>query len=458
MFGAIVAVLFVLGAVAAVVRPQYALLFIVLLFPAKQLLQASITALQTQGQLVNMAAGMVVLGAVGSLVMAKQDFLRGYWQGATACIALLYLQTLVGTIYTPSRDAAFFFLNQLWPYALLLLVGMPLLATRLENFRRILVPLLVTGSLVSLMIIFNPAARTYAGRLMLELGRDYRGVSYGNPLATAELGGMLMITASVMRTPRSAVLMLVRLVALVCGVYLAFATGSRGQVVFMFVTVALVIPISYNLKGFGGMLGVLMGGGLMLGTVYMVLGLLDPTSGGRWTEAALSEGVASRVGPVLATLEMFVKSPLNYFTGLGTSAFNAVNSYYASGDGNYQYPHNLIVETLTEQGLVGFGLLIGACWSTFRWSRRAAVLYTDHAEARGAIAVLLGMSVYAFLLAAKQGSLISLPTYFGWMILTAKICKAEVSLAQEQAARTTEHDAEHADAVESDDHGNLAAA
>jgi len=122
---------------------------------------------------------------------------------------------------------------------------------------------------------------------------------------------------------------------------------------------------------------------------------------------------------------------VNYLTGLGTSAFNAYNNSF--GSNNFQYPHNILIETVAEQGLLGVALLATACGLTAVWVRRLHKLYTDDGPARGAIAVLAAMTLYSLLLAAKQGSLLGLPTFFGWMILTAKIAKVELQLAQQHA-------------------------
>lgn len=444
ILGAIIGVLFVFGALVAMFRPQYALLFIILLFPAKQLLQASIPFLQTQGILVNIAAAMVVLTTATTAMMSGRRITQGFVQGVTIAVILLYCQVLIGVAYSPARDAAIYFLGLFWPYALLIMVGMPLMCARLDDFRAIIPAFLITGSIVALFILFNPAGKMISGRYVLEIGRTAAGSLSGNPLATAELGGMLMICAALYRGAGGTGLLVMRMAALIIGLYLALISGSRGQLLFALLVLVMGVPIAYRLKSIGSFVGAVIGLGFVLATLYFAVGLLDPMAMSRWSGRMLDEGLEARFNPASQMLTVFATSPLNYLTGLGTSAFNAYNN--SLGSNTFQYAHNILIETVAEQGLLGLTLLGVACGMTAVWVRRLHKLYADDGPARGAIAVLAAMTLYSLLLAAKQGSLLGLPTFFGWMILTAKIAKVELLLAQQHSESIThEHVEAHAD-------------
>ena len=447
VIGACVAILFVLLLIGALASPRYALLLLIVLFPLKQLLQASFGYFQSNGAQINIAVALAAGFVVIQCMSRGVPVLRGYWQGVTACIALFYSQVLLGVLYTPAqaRPAAIYFLSDLWPYAILLFVLMPMLMTRLEDFRRVVPLLMFFGGLITVLIIIHPQARDIAGRFVLIIGPPRGGSeTTGNPLATAELGGMLLIAGVLFRPEAGNRLhTAIRIFAIAAGLAIAVRSGSRGQFLMATGCAALMIPLAYRVKNIGGFIAGCLGVLLVLVVAFAAKELLVTGEGTRrWDANALLEGLFARLNEGGRIFSQYVSSPVYYLTGMGTSAYNA----FSSDARSYGYPHNTAIEAITEYGLMGVTILCSALYLTFRWGKRLIGLYREDPAMRGAAAILAAVTLYSVLLSLKQGSLISLPTFFGWMIMLAKVGRAEIEMVAHEHAQYEHEYSEYTDA------------
>lgn len=439
VIGAAVGALFVLLVLCALVSPRYALLLVLVMFPLKQLMQASFGYFQAASWQINVAIALSAGAAIATSMVRGRPVLRGYWQPVTACIALFYVEVLLGLLYTPavSRPAAIFFLTELWPYAILLFIVMPLLLVRLDDFRTIMPAVMLFGTVIIALVLVHPEGKLISGRFVLVVGPPSRGqLTTGNPLATAELGGMLLMAGVLYRATRGqGLITLLRIAAVAAGLAMAVRSGSRGQFLLATGCAALFIPISYKVRNIGGFIAGTVGVGVVLVLALAAKEFLATGEAGRrWDPSVLMEGLFARIEAGNAIFSAFISSPLNYLTGMGTSAYNAF-----SGDARYySYPHNVAIEAVTEYGLIGVTILGGAVFATFTSARRLIRACGDDAPLRGAAAILCAITLYSMLLGLKQGSLISLPTFFGWMIMLAKVSRAESEFAAEAPLHTPE--------------------
>jgi O-antigen ligase len=261
---------------------------------------------------------------------------------------------------------------------------------------------------------------------------------------------MLVICGAFYRTSTPSFLMTaLRLVGVLLGLTLALLTGSRGQLLGAVLVFALFIPVAYKVRSIGGFIAMFVGVAFF---GIMLIGVAQAFSGAevasRWTEKNLAEGAGGRLSFAWQLVQAYLQNPAYWFSGLGPGAFNAV---VPNPDGGFHYPHNVLVEALGENGILGLGMFITALALCFAWGRKLLALVEDVPELRGALAILAGMTAFAVFLAIKQSSLMGVPTYFAWMIMLAKVAKAELSLATIESAH---HDYDQpAEGYETDEHG-----
>lgn len=446
LFLAIVAAL---GAGYCLVRPQYAFVAVILMFPAEQLLQSYNPQLILRfNWLVNFITAVIVMFAIASAFFRKSDMTRGMWNGVTISLIALFTYVIAATAWTPALSSAQFFLKAGIPYWIFFLVLSPMLLRRTEDFSRIIIPTMVAGIVVSIMIFASPRGHFQYGRFVVDLGYL---IGYGeltsNPLALADIGGTIAILAILYRAEqRRPVILLIRIVAIASGLALALASGSRGQVVFSVLCALAFYPLLSDRRNWGQIFTLGLSGVFAVGMLFVFYTLLlDPSGSARWTGASLEDGFFVRANLALSMMESYVGDAKAWIFGLGTSAFNF---YYPIREHANWYPHNIFVEALSEYGLIGFGLLSIACFITIVWGRNLFQVTRDDVRLRSTTLTLLSLTVFHMLLAFKQGHLIGPPFVLTLMLVIPKLAKTEIWLVEQQAIWAGENPDESAEGDE----------
>ncbi|MGA1400006.1 MAG: O-antigen ligase family protein, partial [Phycisphaerales bacterium] len=288
-----------------------------------------------------------------------------------------------------------------------------------------------------LLIIFSPQFDLVSGRLGIRLAAGDRT----NPLAIGTMGGTLMVVGALtLFSTRNTLGIVYRGSAIVLGAGVGILSGSRGQVVFAALTILLCIPLSYRLANARGfLLTVLSGLGVVGGLYFAASRFIGSDNEDRWRLDELAAGGSGRVDNVLELLTAYVESPAHWVQGLGFTAFGTLNT--RSGD---PYSHVMTVDALAEGGLIGAALLAWIVLTGFRNGRAISRAVSELPAERAFASVLLGLSLYHFLLANKQGSMLGTPILFGLLILMGRIRndldRREPIWADEEVPEEFEHE------------------
>lgn len=415
----------VLGVLYVLWKPRWAVVLIIVLFPFEQLLATYIPQLLARRWLFNIMVGVVALLAVVLRFFRREPLASGFKNPVTYLVATLYALAAVGLLYTPSRGEAVAYMRFGLSYFGLYLVLMPLLVQDIYDFRRLLTGIMLAGTVIAALILLSPQTTYYAGRLFVELATDADAGGRANPLATAELGGLIALIAVLIRYERAGFLLnLLRAAALVLGLGLAIGSGSRGQVLAAVTAGVLFYPIARKVANprqfFLGAVGFAV---LALG-IYLTFKLfIGEQNRERWAVYAMIQDAAGRFDRIWLLLGPYMSSPGHWLFGLGTNAFS---SFDPAREGTYV--HNLAAEVLGEQGLVGAVVLGASMYFTYRYGYRLWACYRDDPLMRSTAAILAGICAYALILSLKQGSFIADPAPFYWWLVLAKIARHEQSM------------------------------
>lgn len=405
------------GGLYTVFKPRWAILFIIVLYPLEQLMTTVSTFFATNSKLMNLfIGGLAVIAAFTALISGKSPF-RGYFNSVFYLTLALYVWVFFGVIYAPDQAKAVEDLTMGIPYLGLLLVFPALLVNNLSDFRRLMVPTMVVGSAIVLMIMMSPNTTLFSGRLGIE-GTQAGGSKIQNPLATATLGGMLVVIGLLYKPTSYAIFVnLIRAGAIGSGLAITMLSGSRGQMIAAVGSALLFFPFARRIKNIGQFIAV--GGSAGIAVIFGVAVLQTVTTAGaaqRWDAAALESGVSNRWVFISTMLDEYLSRPLSYLQGLGTSSFP---SYWI--DDRIPYIHNMPAQVLTEHGLIGAAILIAIMILLVLAGFRLLKLYKEYPEEMATAAVLLAVCLYQLILTFKQGNFVTSATPFWWFLILAKV-------------------------------------
>ncbi len=417
-------------------KPQWAILPIVLMFPLEQLLQVYIPLLRNYQSLINYAVGFLALFALLSRFFRREPVTTGYINRGTYALFGLYALCWIGLLWSPSRDAALEMLKFSFPYYGLMVVIAPLLVPRLDDFRPVLTGIMFVGGIIALLILINPEASYYAGRLTLDVSQyaGQRG-GRGNPLALAEMGGTMALVAMLIRSDRSRVwLTVLRLAAFTLGMALAIGSGSRGQVLAALAIGVVFFPVARKVANPQQFLTTALGLGVIgIGVVAVFRYFVGEQNQARWDPTLLVDNLSERFARISELLTAWISNPLAWVFGLGTNAYSSIRT-----DSNYV--HNMMAEALGEFGILGFCILIALLWATYRSCRGLWQDAREEPDRRATAAIVGALSFYAFLLAQKQGSFVGSPFAFLYWVIACRIAFFEQSQPQAVAAEPAPED------------------
>ena len=402
-------------------KPQWALVLIFSFFGYEQLITSFVPFIAHRSWLMNvitiLVSGTAVLFA---FIFGRRPF-RGVWNINTALIFCLYIFAHFGILYSMMPEAGVYFLKSGAPSVLLMLVLFPLLVFSAEQIRKMCVPLLLVGLALILMILVSPRTELYGTRLLLDMSYTMGSGEFGNPLAIAEVGGLVLIVATLMEPKsKNPLIGILRVLAILFGLLISFLVGSRGQLVFSLFFAVLLYPVAHEIRDIkqffirAGSVGFVA---VVLGLVIKMF-LLSSNASERFSVENISEGIAGRMYFITTMLNEYGARPANYLQGLGSGSFNALVSHDSD---DFIYPHNLIIEVLTHHGVIGFTLLCGIFLLTAKHSLALIRAGFSGTFDRSSIAIVLALAGYVTMISMKQGSFLLYPLPFYMYLVISKL-------------------------------------
>ncbi len=306
--------------------------------------------------------------------------------------------------YVPNRLATFL------PYFTLYVVLAPLLLQRVSHLRSPLQFLLIMLFLVLVGLVvfgeFHPEKRG-----LVVAGTDDRT----SPLPLASFAGLAILGAILLRTNKfEKVLGILRLAVILLALIAIIGTGTRGQL-FMALVVAIVVwPLSREQALPGRYAKGVLGLVVLLFAVWIAFEIAVDVQGYRWkvgseadvgrTQSTMYGRATAQLEMIGAVLSMWQKNPATILFGVGNSGSFSLLPFHF-------YPHNVPLEVLAEEGLLGFVLYCSVLVLTYRSFRRLLVRFRGDSVAIGNICFLFSVCFFYFLVTLKDGSLVSMAHY-----------------------------------------------
>jgi len=409
------------GVVYTLFKPRWAILFIIVLYPLEQLLTTASSFFVSNSKFLNLlVGGLAVIGSGSALFSGRRPF-RGYFNGLWFATIALYIYGVFGIAFAPDKQPGIDELILAIPYLGLLLVFPALLINNLEDFRKLVVPTMIVGTVIIILILLSPKTSMFGGRLGIEntgVGRDSAEIL--NPLATAGLGGTIVIFGMLYRPAAGAtVINIIRAVAIAVGLIIALLSGSRGQLLGAVFCGVVMFPFARQIKNMVQFITV--SASAFIGMVFVMLVINFATTrdaASRWSASALTQGMGSREEMATTMLSEWIGNPAAIIQGLGTSSFDF---YWNISDA--PYVHNMPVQIVTENGLVGLLLLSIILIVGTRMSFVLLRSCKDHPRELSTAAVLVAYCMYQFILSLKQGNWFSSGAPFWTLLILAKLQK-----------------------------------
>jgi hypothetical protein len=256
---------------------------------------------------------------------------------------------------------------------------------------------------------------------------------HGNPLAVAQLAGMVGITAIVADQFSAAKLWrIAKWAILAICLILVVRSGSRGQLISLVFVMALSWTLSRGLMNIRsivvtGFACVFVGAVLSQALdTYWVYDTYSTDS--RWSNLAMKRDVLDRLEQARILLSHWFREPGTVLFGLGNSA-----SFDPKIIGFY--PHFTSLEILGEEGLIGFALLLVILYCSAHSAIVCLRITQRGSTERACVAMLVSMLTFAFILSCKEGSLLATPDMFMLAIILGKI---ELHLRRAERAKSLE--------------------
>jgi hypothetical protein len=450
-----VAFLTVVGVVYCVVRPRIAIVPVLMLFPVEQILMGYLPELRIRyGWLTNVVVGLIAVFGILFHFFRGDPIFKGVFNKLFFAVVALFTFAVVSMLWTPAPDSAQYFLGQSWAYFFLFYCVAPMLVKDLDELSSVAVPLIVTGIIVMALMLINPNAKFINDRFVVDLGYV---VGYGtlisNPLAIADAGAILAIVAAIYQpNQRSAMITTLKWAGVLLGLALALLSGSRMQVVASVGIIAALLPFASGARSAARVAGSVLVMGIVLAFLYFVFtNFLIGAGQSRWTEENSAEGFAQRLDMALTIITGYLSSPAYWLIGLGAAAFNA---FYAlrTRENPHWFPHNIVVESVTEYGLIGLLLLGAILYMTAKYSLRLIAVAGNDRRRRTTAIIFIGIVIFQFIMSLKQGYMLGMPPLFMFCLIVARVAKNEESNALAAYNQSVYDGTADQEAVEQDGH------
>lgn len=411
-----------IGMIGVFFKPHWAVVLVIAMYTLKQLMGGYLPIFLQYSPLFNFLTFAVVVAAVVARYLKRDAPLSGFNNGLVWMVYVLYFWVLLGVLWTPGNGAARAIDG--YPYWIMNVTLLPMALLTVEDFRKSIIPLLIVGLATIALFAVHPKAGWYAGRFTIYVAEIRPGDQVrGNPLAAGQFGGTVAIAAALVYPLRKGWLVnIVRFSALFAGLGLAIASGSRAQATFAAGTMVLFWPLARRVKSVGQFLSTIGGAAAILLMIYIGFQLfigLDSEQWNRWNLSNWGRQISSRVGEAWILVDAYVANPQSWLQGLGTNAYSAISGV------SFSWAHNVPIELLCENGVIGLALYLIVVVLAFKACADLFRLHRDDPAGRAAAAVLIAISFYMLLLSMKQTCFITLPEPIWVWVLIAKFVKHE---------------------------------
>ncbi len=426
---------FMLLACGALLSSTWAATLVALMFALEQGLQASSGFFISNVQFVNVFVGALTAVAVGSILLRRPDEIRHTVLFPLIGTLVLYLWSAASLAWSPSTLHGPQYVRGGIPYILLFVVLAPMLVPNVDRLGAMMRLMLYLGTALVLLLVVNPNLTFYSGRLGLQIEGSVRS----NPLAIGELGGCLILLATLLREgPKQWLMNGARALAFLIGGLLALQSGSRGQLIFAVGLALILLPVSKRIKNVFQFVATLVLVVLVVPLlVWLAQTFLYADVLGRWDTEQLSGGFAVRLLNDIDLLAVWAGNPVAWIAGLGFNAFAVVTTAGAKE----HYPHNIFVEVLAEEGLPMFVLMLLVFFRTFRDGLWLFRRYAEQPVERASISALIALALYFFLIANKQNNLWGQGPLFLYCCMIARIrARTAEADATDLAYQAPDHD------------------
>jgi hypothetical protein len=410
---------FVFLCLMACVRPGWGFALLLLFFALEVAVQASADIFRSNPSLANfLVAGVTFVALLREAVVQDRPFV-GYFNTTMKLVWVLYGWSIITVAWSPASANAskegYNLILEGWPYFVLVILAMPILISSMSDWERALNITLVAGSVVVVSVLTNPEFTVKAGRIGITLA----GAVRTSPLAIGQMGGTLAIVGAlyVPRLSSNKMTLILRVGAFVLGSLLALYSGSRGQVLFAGIVIAMCLPLSRKIRDARTFVGAFLLFGVLVVIAYVVFSfVIGGVDANRWESKYVDGATDIRSANITSLLVAFATTPSAWLIGLGFNAFSSVCSEL-----NQPYSHSTFVDVLAELGLPAFIVLIAILAKSYRVGQALMIRYGNSPTERSAMATLLAMVVYQVLLANKEGNLWASVNLFMFMIVADRL-------------------------------------
>lgn len=226
------------------------------------------------------------------------------------------------------------------------------------------------------------------------------GARIGSPLAAASVAGIaLLLPFLVQFSRRFTITILVRISLCITSLFLLYVSQTRGQFVAAAALLVVIYPLTRGGTGFKSAI-VAATSLAFVGAIIGIFFLFVGEQGSRWDAATFIDAYQdSRSVMAEVMLEAWMKAgPIVHVFGFGSAT---------SWDHQFIgiYPHVVVVEVLTELGIIGLMLLLLVWILFFVRLRKLFQLHGHTLEDRSVILSLGALFTFYLILSFKQGSL-----------------------------------------------------
>lgn len=378
-------------------QPGIALALIWSMFAFEQLLQFGNSVFLLAGSALNIffavLCGLTVANALRTGKIRKIEISRefGFCLGLLVLVACSYLWSInpQDTVKYGKKAA---------PYLGAFVLIAPFCATDQKQLRLAINTTIWLGAIVMLgFALADFGRRTVA---LVVNNQDVRT----NPLAIASYAGYVGICSlfSVYGRKFSPAVAVKIGIFILCA-FVIIKSSTRGQLIALTVVCFIWLPIIARASLKRSTVVAFFGAATIASAIlYVVYQLKDS---GRWRVEQIEAASDGRFEMATDLLSYWGNS------GMGTWIFGLGNS------GSYSvvgfYPHNIPVEVLAEEGLIGICLYLGFCVTVLY--RASRLMFSTHLkqETRVNLGVLLALFCFEGILTLKQGSLLGSSAWLG---------------------------------------------
>jgi hypothetical protein len=346
MIGVAILIVFAVMLARSIRKPGVAVALLLLFFPGKQLVQASLPFFADHGPVLN----IMVYGGLGLLWIYRA--LRGRAQMMLGIpreygFHLIFFGLALFSLLWSMDPDIWEHVSKRGADILVFALVVPSLVASTRGINESYLWLTWVGGALSLVCLFGYSESTDNVRLMLEATTEEGGTFGLSPLALGEMGAFTAVVATLGNHPRSLLIMVLRLVAGTAG-FLVVARSSRGDLFAAMVSLGLFAMIPHSsAKGFTGrrLASAIAIFATSVAALYYGLFLTDYWE--RYVDIANDQGTLLRQEMIGGVLSYYLEHPSTWLFGSGWGSSYAIVGFY---------PHNGPVQALVELGLIGASL------------------------------------------------------------------------------------------------------